>query len=222
MLLLIDHYDSFVHNQARYLGQLGLETIVIRHDRLDVDTVRELAPRGIILSPGPCTPQETGTTPEIIRAFLGTVPLLGVCLGHQTLAAATGGKVAPVAPVHGRVSQVQHDGQAEFIGVPQDFPAARYHSLAVTADDLPAEWEVSATTPDGIVMAIRHRQYRAIGWQFHPESILTRGGYRLLHNFLVWANIARPSRLPPDPFPVEERDAVWSDVVSKSGLPLNF
>jgi anthranilate synthase/aminodeoxychorismate synthase-like glutamine amidotransferase len=208
MILLIDNYDSFVHNLARYLQRLGQETLVLRNDALTADDIPRLAPRAIVLSPGPCTPNEAGCCLEVIRRWGTSLPMLGVCLGHQALAAAWGGMVVRAAePVHGRASVMEHNGSPLFAELPRRFAVGRYHSLVVDEATLPPMWEVIARTDEGIVMAIAHRQHRLWGVQFHPESILTEHGYPLLANFLTLAGcgIARPwpeaasERPPPAP-----------------------
>lgn len=190
MLLLIDNYDSFVHNLARYFEELGCETRVVRNDAMTVAQIRDLAPAAIVISPGPCTPQQAGISCEVIRQLGSTLPILGVCLGHQAIAEALGGRVirAP-EPVHGRTSAIFHDERGLFRGIPSPFRATRYHSLIVEESQLPAELEVTARTEDGLVMGIRHRQCPILGVQFHPESILTEHGRRLLANFLDLAGI---------------------------------
>jgi anthranilate synthase/aminodeoxychorismate synthase-like glutamine amidotransferase len=185
LVLLIDNYDSFVHNLARYLRRLGQETVVCRNDTIDVPAVRQLRPAAIVLSPGPCTPNETGCCLDIVRQLHQEVPLLGVCLGHQTIAAALGGTVVRAAePMHGRASQIFHDGRGVFADLPNPLRACRYHSLVVDESSLPECLHVCARTADGTVMAIRHVQWPVVGLQFHPESILTDCGEALLAAFL--------------------------------------
>jgi anthranilate synthase/aminodeoxychorismate synthase-like glutamine amidotransferase len=192
VILLIDNYDSFVHNLARYVRELGCETLVRRNDAVSLSEVRMLAPEAIVLSPGPCTPRESGVSLDLIRALQGTVPLLGVCLGHQALAAGLGGQVVRAPePVHGRTSWVWHDGQDLFRALPQPLRAARYHSLVVTDEGLPADLKVTARTAEGLIMGLAHRQWPWYGVQFHPESILTDCGHQLLANFLWLAGIVR-------------------------------
>jgi anthranilate synthase component II len=192
MLLLLDNYDSFTYNLYQYLCELGAEVMVRRNDAITVAEIAALAPERIVISPGPCTPQEAGISVEAIRAFAGRVPILGVCLGHQAIGAAFGGRVvrAPV-PMHGKLSAIGHDGRGVFAGLPQGFAATRYHSLIVERESLPACLEVSAETADGIIMGLRHRDYAIEGVQFHPEAILTAHGHDLLRNFLGLANQAR-------------------------------
>lgn len=197
MLLLIDNYDSFVYNLARYFRRLGQETLVVRNDAIDATGVRELAPRAIVISPGPCSPAEAGCSLALIREFVLNTPILGVCLGHQAIAAALGGKVVRARePMHGRTSDLFHDGSGVFSGVPNPLTVCRYHSLVVEESSLPACLEVTARTADGVVMALAHRSWPVYGVQFHPESILTQGGYVLLANFLTLAGLAVPVELP--------------------------
>lgn len=197
MILLIDNYDSFVHNLARYVRRLGQETQVVRNDAITVDEIRRLAPAAIVLSPGPCTPNEAGCSLDVVRQLSREVPILGVCLGHQTIAAAFGAKVVRAPqPVHGRSSLVRHASQGVFAGIPNPMTVGRYHSLIVAEDSLPGELAVTARTDDGVVMALAHRQLPIVGVQFHPESILTSGGYELLANFLKLAGLKVPAGLP--------------------------
>ena len=186
MILVIDNYDSFTYNLVQYLGELGAELLVRRNDEVTVDEIEgELRPEKIVISPGPGRPAEAGVTPEVVRRLAGRVPLLGVCLGHQAIGEAFGGRVvrAP-APVHGKPAEVGHDGRTIFAGLPRRFKVGRYHSLVVERESLPRCLEVSAETSDGIVMGLRHREFPVEGVQFHPESVLTEGGKLLLENFL--------------------------------------
>jgi anthranilate synthase/aminodeoxychorismate synthase-like glutamine amidotransferase len=185
MILLIDNYDSFTYNLYQYLCQLGAEVLVRRNDKISLDEIAALAPERIVISPGPCTPREAGISIDLIRRFAGEIPILGVCLGHQAIGEAFGGRVvrAPVV-MHGKLSRVRHDGGSIFAGLPQDFTATRYHSLIVERDTLPACLEISAETADGIIMGLRHRDLAIEGVQFHPEAILTEHGHALLKNFL--------------------------------------
>ncbi|MGH9533713.1 MAG: anthranilate synthase component II [Terriglobales bacterium] len=185
MIFLLDNYDSFTYNLAQYLGELGEEVVVRRNDQITVEELRALGPAGIVLSPGPCTPTEAGITLAAVRELAGQIPILGVCLGHQAIGQALGGKIVP-APVlmHGKTSPVRHDGRTIFAGLPQPLIATRYHSLVIDPATLPPALEVSATAPDGAIMAVRHRQWPLEGVQFHPESILTSDGKSLLLNFL--------------------------------------
>jgi anthranilate synthase/aminodeoxychorismate synthase-like glutamine amidotransferase len=185
MILLIDNYDSFVHNLARYLRRLGQKTVVIRNDALTPQQIIERQPAAIILSPGPCTPAEAGCSLELVQAAAGKIPMLGVCLGHQTIAVAFGAQVVRAdQPMHGRASLIEHDGDGIFSGVPSPLLVGRYHSLIVEEQSLPADLEVTARTEDGTIMAIAHHRWPIFGLQFHPESILTSCGYTLLANFL--------------------------------------
>jgi anthranilate synthase/aminodeoxychorismate synthase-like glutamine amidotransferase len=184
-VLLIDNYDSFVHNLARYLRELGASTRVVRNDEVDVDAVARAAPTHIVLSPGPCTPREAGISTSVIAKLGPVIPILGVCLGHQCIGDVYGGLVARGPhPTHGKASLVFHEGRGIFRDVPSPFSAARYHSLVVDPGSIPAELEVLATTADGEVMALAHRKHPVVGVQFHPESVLTEHGYRMLANFL--------------------------------------
>lgn len=190
MILLIDNYDSFVFNLARYFERLGQTTHVVRNDRLTVAEVARLAPGAIVLSPGPCSPREAGVSLQIVREFHTTIPMLGVCLGHQTIAAALGATVVRAAePMHGRVSAVFHRGEGVFAGLPSPLEACRYHSLVVDESTLPETLLASATTDDGTLMAIQHCQFPVYGVQFHPEAVLTSTGYPLLANFLRLAGL---------------------------------
>ena len=196
MILLIDNYDSFVHNLARYFTQLGQTTRVVRNDAVSLDEVRRMQPGAIVLSPGPCTPAEAGISIELVQQSHQSTPILGVCLGHQAIAAAFGGRVIRGTPMHGRTSQIFHDGRGVFADLPQPITACRYHSLVVQEATLPACLEVSARTADGTVMALRHRQHLTVGVQFHPESILTTHGYALLAEFLKLAGLRVPETTP--------------------------
>ena len=185
MLLLIDNYDSFVHNLARYVRELGVPTQVHRNDAITIAAIEALAPSHIIISPGPCTPREAGISNAVIVDLGARIPILGVCLGHQCLAAALGGRVVRASrPRRGKTSPIHHFGQGLFAGVPSPFQATRYHSLIVEREGLPDCLEVVATTPENEIMALRHRSWPLWGVQFHPESVLTEHGYDLLKNFL--------------------------------------
>ncbi len=185
MILVIDNYDSFTYNLVQYLGELGHQVETRRNDTLTVDEALAMAPRAILLSPGPGRPEGAGICMSLVKAAAGRVPLLGVCLGHQAIGAALGGKIVP-APVlmHGKTSPIHHDGRTLFTDLPTPFTATRYHSLVLARESLPVELEVSAWTQDGTVMGIRHSSQALEGVQFHPESILTEGGKKLLGNFL--------------------------------------
>jgi anthranilate synthase/aminodeoxychorismate synthase-like glutamine amidotransferase len=183
VILLIDNYDSFTYNLVHLFQELGAEVVVRRNDQLDAGEAERLAPSHLVVSPGPGRPSESGATVEIVRRLAPTTPTLGVCLGHQAIVEAFGGEIGQARRlVHGKASAVSHDGHGIFAGLPQDFQAGRYHSLAATR--VPEELEVSATTEDGEVMAVRHRALRVDGVQFHPESVLTPDGPRLCRNFL--------------------------------------
>jgi anthranilate synthase/aminodeoxychorismate synthase-like glutamine amidotransferase len=185
MILLIDNYDSFTFNLYQYLAELGAEVVVKRNDKITLDEVAELAPERIVISPGPCTPNEAGISVELIRRFAGEVPILGVCLGHQSLAVAFGGDVVNAPSLmHGKISSVSHDGRGIFRGLPSPFVATRYHSLVVDQETLPDCLEVTARSETGLIMGLRHRIYDIEGVQFHPESILTTVGKDLLANSL--------------------------------------
>jgi len=185
VVLLIDNYDSFVHNLARYVRELGQPTDMHRNDAITLGEIDTLAPSHIIVSPGPCTPREAGISNDAIIAFGSRIPILGVCLGHQCLAAALGGRVVRAErPRHGKTSPIHHTGQGIFAGLPSPLEATRYHSLLVAPEDLPDSLEVAATTPEGEIMALRHRRFPVWGIQFHPESVLTEHGHALLRNFL--------------------------------------
>jgi anthranilate synthase/aminodeoxychorismate synthase-like glutamine amidotransferase len=185
MILVIDNYDSFTYNLVQYLGELGEEIVVHRNDRIDVSGVESGKPQKIVISPGPGVPDNAGVTLELIDHFAGKVPILGVCLGHQAIGQAFGGKIVP-APylMHGKISQILHDRKTIFQGLPDAFPATRYHSLMVEKESLPGCLEISATSGDGLIMGLRHREFPVEGVQFHPESVLTTNGKQLLENFL--------------------------------------
>jgi anthranilate synthase component II len=190
MILLIDNYDSFVHNLARYLRRLGQDTVVIRNDAISPAQAIDMQPAAIVLSPGPCTPDEAGCSIDLVSAAAGKIPMLGVCLGHQAIAAALGASVVRAnRPMHGQSSLIDHDGDGVFSGVPNPLAVGRYHSLAVEEQSLPASLRVTARTDDGIVMGLAHRDWPLCGLQFHPESILTSCGYQILANFLQLAGI---------------------------------
>jgi len=197
MILLIDNYDSFVYNLARYFERLGQSTHVVRNDEVNVDQVRLLDPQAIVISPGPRGPIDAGCSLEIVKAFWQTKPMLGICLGHQIIAAAFGARIVCAPhPMHGRTSQINHDSSRLFCGIPDPFSACRYHSLIVDESSLPSCLEVSARTPDGVVMGISHREKPVFGLQFHPESILTDPGYDMLRNFLEFANMRYTDQVP--------------------------
>jgi len=186
MLLMIDNYDSFTYNLVQYLGELGEDVKVVRNDELSVDEIAALAPARIVVSPGPCTPNEAGVSLALIEHFKGRVPILGVCLGHQAIGQAFGGRVVHAKTLmHGKVSRIHHQGRGVFRGLPTPYEATRYHSLAIERDSCPADLEVTAWTEDGEIMGVRHRRLAVEGVQFHPESILTQHGHALLRNFLT-------------------------------------
>ena len=197
MILLIDNYDSFVHNLARYVRELGGEPSVVRNDRLSIGEIEALAPSHIIISPGPGSPAEAGISEDVVRALGPSIPILGVCLGHQCIASAYGADIVRAGrPVHGRTSRVTHDGTGVFEGLPSPIEVARYHSLAVASGSLPAELRVMATSDDdGEIMAVAHRVHRVVGVQFHPESAATEYGYAMLDAFLHPGS-SRVSSLP--------------------------
>jgi len=185
MILMIDNYDSFTYNLVQYLGQLGQDVMVYRNDEITLDEIGKLAPDAIFLSPGPCTPKEAGITVDVIRKFHKSVPLMGVCLGHQAIAYAFGGNVIRAGRLmHGKTSPIINDGKTIFKGLPNPFTAGRYHSLLVERNSLPSCLEISAETEEGEIMGIRHPEYPVEGIQFHPESILTPHGKRIIKNYL--------------------------------------
>lgn len=185
MILLIDNYDSFVHNLSRYFQVLGQETMVVRNDVVDQTLIERVQPSAVVISPGPCSPSEAGSSLDIVRALPETMPVLGVCLGHQVIAAAFGARIIQAPqPVHGRASEIVHTGRGLFAGLPSPLRVGRYHSLIVDRATLPDELEVTAETVDGLVMAIAHRDRPIVGVQFHPEAILTEAGLDLLANFI--------------------------------------
>ncbi len=185
MILLLDNYDSFTYNLAQYLGQLGCDVEVRRNDKISIDEIARRRPEKIVISPGPCTPQEAGISVELVERFAGEIPILGVCLGHQAIGAAFGGKIVRAPKLfHGKTSEIIHDGKTIFRDLPQRFTATRYHSLIVERKSLPKELEISAETSDGTIMGFRHKKLPVEGVQFHPESVLTSPGMQLLRNFL--------------------------------------
>jgi anthranilate synthase component 2 len=200
MLLLIDNYDSFTYNLVHFLGELGADCEVVRNDKITAAEALKMKPKAIVLSPGPCTPNEAGICLDLITAAAGKVPLLGVCLGHQAIGQAYGGKVirAP-EPLHGKLSTVRHKDKGVFKGLPPRFEVTRYHSLIVERKSLPAELEVTAETSDGIIMGLQHKTHPVHGVQFHPESIATQEGHALLANFLSLAGLNPRRRNAPAP-----------------------
>jgi anthranilate synthase/aminodeoxychorismate synthase-like glutamine amidotransferase len=190
-VLVIDNYDSFVYNLVQYLGELGAEPEVHRNDELTIDQIIALRPDAVLVSPGPGTPDDAGVSNDVIRAFAGKVPVLGVCLGHQCIGEVYGGTVVRAPQVmHGKTSVIHHNGSGVFAGLPEPFEATRYHSLIVDRASVPDVLEITAATDDGIVMGLRHKELGVEGVQFHPESILTTGGHDLLRNFLAGALVA--------------------------------
>ena len=191
MLLMIDNFDSFTYNLVQYLGELGEDVRVFRNNALTVEEVGELAPEVIVISPGPCTPKEAGISVALIQRYAGKIPILGVCLGHQSIGAALGGNIVRADRImHGKTSPILHDGRTIFAGLPNPFQATRYHSLVIERATLPACLEISAWTAEGEIMGVRHRELLLEGIQFHPESILTIEGKKLLGNFLQLAHHA--------------------------------
>jgi anthranilate synthase/aminodeoxychorismate synthase-like glutamine amidotransferase len=192
MILMLDNYDSFTYNLVQYLGELGADIRVARNDQISIAEIERLSPEKIVISPGPCTPREAGISCDVIRHFAGRVPLLGVCLGHQCIGEVFGGDIvrAP-ALFHGKTSLIYHDGRSIFRSLPRPFEATRYHSLVIRRETLPDCLELSAETDDGVIMGVRHRELAIEGVQFHPESILTHEGKRLLANFLSLSPAAR-------------------------------
>jgi len=195
MIFVLDNYDSFTYNLVQYIGELGFEVLVRRNDEITVEEIESLHPERIVISPGPCTPHEAGISIDVIQHFAGKVPILGVCLGHQAIGAAFGGNVIRAANLmHGKTSEVEHDGKTIFHGIPSPFTATRYHSLIVEQNSLPPDLEISATCLDRdgnrVIMALRHRRFAIEGVQFHPESVLTSHGKQMVRNFLP------PCKLP--------------------------
>ena len=187
-LLVIDNYDSFTFNLVQYLGELGAASEVVRNDKADVEELRACGPDALVISPGPCTPNEAGISVAAVQRYFEELPILGVCLGHQSLAQAFGARIAPARTLmHGKTSRIGHDGRGVFANLPNPFEATRYHSLAVERDSLPDCLEITAETEDGEIMGLRHRALPVVGVQFHPESILTAVGKDLLANFLTLA-----------------------------------
>ena len=185
MLLMIDNYDSFTYNLVQYFGELGQDVRTVRNDELDLQAIADLRPERIVISPGPCSPAEAGISVPLLQYFAGRLPILGVCLGHQAIGAAFGGRIVRARSImHGKTSPITHDGKGVFKGLPSPYTVVRYHSLAIECDSLPACLEISAQTEDGEIMGVRHRQFPIEGVQFHPESIETEHGHRLLQNFL--------------------------------------
>lgn len=185
MILVIDNYDSFTYNLVQYLGELGADLVVYRNDQISLEEIDDMAPEKIVISPGPCTPNEAGISVALVQHFAGKIPILGVCLGHQSIGQAFGGKIVGAPTImHGKVSEIHHTGKSIFEGLPEPFIATRYHSLVVERESLPVCLEITAETDDGVIMGLRHRDMAVDGVQFHPESILTGEGKNLLQNFL--------------------------------------
>ena len=185
MLLVIDNYDSFTYNLVQYLGELGQDVRVYRNDKITLKEIESLKPEKIVISPGPCTPKEAGISVDLIKQFAGKIPILGVCLGHQSIGYALGGEIIHAKKLmHGKTSMINHDGKTIFKNLPNPFEATRYHSLVIERESIPDELEISAETDDGEIMGVRHKEYIIEGVQFHPESILTKAGKDLLRNFL--------------------------------------
>jgi anthranilate synthase/aminodeoxychorismate synthase-like glutamine amidotransferase len=196
MILLIDNYDSFVYNLARYVRELGQTPLVRRHDAITAEEILALAPSHIIISPGPRSPNEAGVSTEVVRRVGTTIPILGVCLGHQCIGAAYGGEIVRAGrPMHGKTSRIHHGGTGLFTGLPSPFRATRYHSLVIAPASVPPELEITATSEDGEIMAVQHTRFPVYGVQFHPESVLTEHGYRLIDHFLHGVP-ATPRSLP--------------------------
>jgi anthranilate synthase/aminodeoxychorismate synthase-like glutamine amidotransferase len=220
VILLIDNYDSFVFNLERFLRELGGATRTVRNDAVTLDAIHRMEPQAIVISPGPCTPLEAGISLEVVAEFSGKVPLLGVCLGHQAIAASAGGRVirAP-RPVHGHTTAIHHAGTRLFAGIPSPFPAGRYHSLVVEEATLPAELRVTARSSDGVLMALEHRRHPVWGVQFHPESILTGGGHQLLRNFLNLCGLEAGAVPPPEHVPPAEEVDFYRQPIDAHALP---
>jgi anthranilate synthase/aminodeoxychorismate synthase-like glutamine amidotransferase len=187
MILVIDNFDSFTYNLVQYLGELGAKLSVYRNDAISLSQIKKLKPERVIISPGPCTPKEAGISVDLIKTFGGSLPILGVCLGHQSIGAAYGGRVvrAPYL-MHGKTSEILHNGKGLYRGLENPFTATRYHSLIIEKKSMPKCLAVTARTQDGIIMGVQHRKFKVAGVQFHPESIMTRPGKKLLKNFLAW------------------------------------
>ncbi|MEZ6055427.1 MAG: aminodeoxychorismate/anthranilate synthase component II [Planctomycetaceae bacterium] len=221
LILLIDNYDSFVYNLARYVAELGGDAVVLRNDAATVDELIALQPQGVILSPGPCTPGEAGVCVEVVRRLAGKLPILGVCLGHQAISAAFGGDIirAP-EPVHGRTSLVKHEGAGLFAGLPNPMVATRYHSLVIDETTLPEELRVVARSEEGIIMGVEHRTMAVYGVQFHPESILTQGGHHLLANFLRLCQPVTSDMPFPEYTPAVVPDDFFTQPIAPNAGPL--
>lgn len=222
MILLLDNYDSFVHNLSRYFVELGEETLVVRNDEITVETIQKMSPTAIVISPGPCTPAEAGVSVSLIQQLYSSVPILGICLGHQSIATALGGNVVRAKqPVHGKRSLVTHHQKGLFKGLPHPLQATRYHSLIVEEATLPKELEVIARLEDETVMAIKHTMFPLFGVQFHPESVLTESGHLLLANFLESCSLS-PSQIPSGDYTFPPQEPSWVDDDWASGQPLHW
>lgn len=195
MILVIDNYDSFTYNLVQYLGEIGEQVVVKRNDEIDLEGIAAMKPDHILLSPGPCTPNEAGITLQVIERFKGDIPILGVCLGHQAIGQAFGGEVIRAEKLmHGKTSEILHDGRTVFEGIPSPYTATRYHSLIVKRETLPEELEITAETAEGEIMGLRHKEYPIEGVQFHPESIITEHGLTLLRNFVRGSKVKESTR----------------------------
>ncbi|MGI9518324.1 MAG: anthranilate synthase component II [Pirellulaceae bacterium] len=215
MILLIDNYDSFAHNLARYLRELDQQVTVVRNDRTTIDEIKTLGPQAIVMSPGPCTPDDAGICLEVVRELSDKIPMLGVCLGHQAICQVFGGSIVQVPPVHGQSTLVQHNQQSLFGDIPSPIIAGRYHSLVADADTVAAPLDIIAWTDDGTLMGVAHQSLPVFGVQFHPESVLTLGGYQLLANFLKLAGIPVSSTL------VESATSRLASQVTPQAIPAN-
>lgn len=185
MILMIDNYDSFTYNLVQYIGELGEKVVVYRNNEISIEKIKKMKPKKIVISPGPCTPKEAGISVDVIRSFAGKIPLLGVCLGHQCIGEAFGGNIIRAGRLmHGKTSMIRHDGKRVYRGLANPFEATRYHSLIIEKKSLPSELVITSRSEDGEIMGVRHKKHRVEGIQFHPESILTREGKKLLKNFL--------------------------------------
>ena len=215
MILVIDNYDSFVHNLARYFQNLGQVTQVVRNDRIEPAQIPELRPDAVVLSPGPSIPDLAGCSISVVRELTGQIPILGVCLGHQAIVRAFGGQIGPAeTPVHGRTSEILHNNRGVFHGLENPLTVGRYHSL-VAIGDVPSCLDVTATTQEGTIMAIQHRHHAVVGLQFHPESILTNEGFQILAGFLKLAGVKMPSS-----FPSMRRERCWEEaLVTRPNAP---
>jgi anthranilate synthase/aminodeoxychorismate synthase-like glutamine amidotransferase len=222
LILLIDNYDSFVYNLARYVRELGETPVVRRHDAIGVEEIFELAPSHIIISPGPCSPREAGISTDVVRRAGASIPILGVCLGHQCIGAAYGGEIVRAgAPMHGKISRIHHSGTGLFSGLPTPFSATRYHSLVIAPASVPPSLQVIATSEDGEIMAVQHAEHPVYGVQFHPESVLTEHGYRLLDHFLHGVP-ATPRALPQAADGALVPDQVEASTLAASPPPVDI